>query len=42
MSGEIPPFRVDVPAEDLDDLRGRINATHWPTRELRAAFRSLR
>jgi pimeloyl-ACP methyl ester carboxylesterase len=34
MSGEIWPFHVDVPAEALDDLRGRINATRWPSREL--------
>ena len=38
----IRPFRVEFPADGLDDLRGRINATPWPTRELRSAFRPLR
>jgi pimeloyl-ACP methyl ester carboxylesterase len=27
-------FRVDVPEEDLDELRGRIAATRWPSKEL--------
>ena len=31
--GEIRPFRVNVPAEDLADLRRRIAATRWPDRE---------
>jgi pimeloyl-ACP methyl ester carboxylesterase len=31
---EIRPFRVDVPGEALADLRRRIAATRWPTREL--------
>ncbi len=31
---EIRPFQVEVPQEDLTDLRQRIAATHWPTREL--------
>jgi len=30
----IRPFRVNVPEADLDDLRRRIAATRWPTREL--------
>src|SRR5215216_3103835 len=30
----VRPFRVDVPEEDLDDLRRRIAATLWPSREL--------
>jgi pimeloyl-ACP methyl ester carboxylesterase len=30
----IRPFEVRVPEEDLDDLRRRIAATRWPTREL--------
>lgn len=30
----IRPFRVDVPEEELADLRRRINATKWPEREL--------
>ena len=29
----IRPFRVDVPEEELDDLRRRIEATRWPERE---------
>jgi pimeloyl-ACP methyl ester carboxylesterase len=30
----IRPFRVDVPKADLADLRRRLAATRWPTREL--------
>jgi len=30
----IRPFRVDVPEEELADLRRRIGATRWPGREL--------
>jgi pimeloyl-ACP methyl ester carboxylesterase len=30
---EIRPFSVEVPEEDLVDLRGRIAATRWPERE---------
>ena len=30
----IRPFRVDVPEEDLDDLRRRIAATRWTSKEL--------
>jgi len=30
----VRPFRLDVPEEDLDDLRRRIAATRWPTKEL--------
>src|SRR4051794_17210391 len=30
---EVRPFRVDVPQEDLNDLRRRIAATRWPERE---------
>lgn len=33
---EIRSFRVEVPEEELADLRKRIPATRWP------AFRSLR
>src|SRR5215216_1811813 len=29
----VRPFRVDVPEEDLDDLRRRIAATRWPEKE---------
>jgi hypothetical protein len=31
---EIRPFRIEVPDEALDDLRRRIAATRWPSREL--------
>ena len=31
---EVRPFRIDVPDEDLVDLRRRIEATRWPTKEL--------
>src|SRR5919112_816513 len=30
----VRPFRVDVPEEDLVELRRRIEATRWPTKEL--------
>ena len=33
-SSAIRPFHVDVPAEALDDLRRRLTATRWPSREL--------
>jgi pimeloyl-ACP methyl ester carboxylesterase len=29
----VRPFRIDVPEEDLLDLRGRIAATQWPEKE---------
>jgi hypothetical protein len=29
----VRPFRIDVPEEDLADLRRRIAATRWPERE---------
>ena len=32
-STEIRPFTIDVPEEQLDDLRRRITATKWPDRE---------
>ena len=31
---EVRPFRIDVPEEDLVDLRRRIAATRWPSKEL--------
>ena len=31
---EIRPFHVDIPDEALDELRRRIAATRWPSREL--------
>src|SRR5688500_20306547 len=30
----VRPFRIDVPEEKLVDLRQRIEATRWPTKEL--------
>jgi pimeloyl-ACP methyl ester carboxylesterase len=33
-STDIRPFHVDVPDEKLDDLRRRIAATRWPSKEL--------
>jgi pimeloyl-ACP methyl ester carboxylesterase len=33
-SAAIRPFDVDVPEEDLDDLRRRIAGTRWPSSEL--------
>src|SRR3712207_341847 len=31
---KVRPFRIDVPEEDLADLRQRILATRWPSKEL--------
>jgi pimeloyl-ACP methyl ester carboxylesterase len=33
-ASEIRPFQVEVPQADLDDLRQRIAATRWPSKEL--------
>lgn len=33
-SGEVRPFHVSVPEEDLLDLRRRLAATRWPDREI--------
>jgi hypothetical protein len=30
----VRPFRIEVPQGDIDELRRRIDATRWPTREL--------
>src|SRR5215217_955898 len=30
----VRPFRIDVPEEELVDLRQRIEATRWPSKEL--------
>src|ERR687897_3158031 len=30
----VRPFRIDMPEEELDDLRRRILATRWPSKEL--------
>src|SRR5205823_12542601 len=31
---EIRPFHVDIPEEELAELRRRISATRWPSKEL--------
>src|SRR5262245_56156716 len=31
---KVRPFHIDVPEEDLAELRRRIEATRWPSREL--------
>ena len=31
---DVPPFQIDVPEAQLDDLRRRLAATRWPSREL--------
>ena len=31
---EIRPFHVEIPEERIDDLRRRIEATRWPSKEL--------
>jgi Epoxide hydrolase N terminus len=33
-AAEIRPFHVDIPEETLKDLRRRIEATRWPSKEL--------
>jgi pimeloyl-ACP methyl ester carboxylesterase len=33
-SSDIRPFQVEVPQADLDDLRQRLAATRWPSKEL--------
>jgi hypothetical protein len=33
-TGAIRSFDVDIPQQDLDDLRRRIAATRWPSTEL--------
>ena len=32
-TNEIRPFHVDIPDQDIDDLRRRIEATRWPEKE---------
>ena len=31
---EIRSFQIEIPEEQIDDLRRRIAATRWPTKEL--------
>ena len=33
-ASEIRPFQVDIPEDDLADLRRRVAATRWPSKEL--------
>jgi pimeloyl-ACP methyl ester carboxylesterase len=33
-AAEIKPFQVEIPQEQIDDLRRRIGATRWPSKEL--------
>ena len=33
-ANEIRPFHVEIPQEQIDDLRWRIEATRWPSKEL--------
>jgi pimeloyl-ACP methyl ester carboxylesterase len=33
-NGAIRPFHMDTPEEELDDLRRRVAATRWPSKEL--------
>jgi hypothetical protein len=33
MSDDVTPFRVDVPDDDLADLRDRLARTRWPEAE---------
>jgi epoxide hydrolase len=33
MDAEVTPFRIEVPAADLDDLRERLRRTRWPEPE---------
>ena len=33
-STDIRPFHIEIPAEKLDELRRRIAATRWPSKEL--------
>ena len=30
----VRPFRIEIPEQDLEELRRRIDATRWPTKEL--------
>ncbi|MFP5433595.1 MAG: epoxide hydrolase N-terminal domain-containing protein, partial [Alphaproteobacteria bacterium] len=34
MNGDIQPFRVAIPQDQLDDLARRLDATRWPDSEL--------
>ena len=39
---EVRPFRIDVPEEDLDDLRRRIEATRWVSLQQSGHWRRAR
>jgi len=34
VQSEVRPFHFDIPEEQIDDLRRRIDATRWPSKEL--------
>ena len=34
IANEVRPFQIEIPEEQIDDLRRRIAATRWPTKEL--------
>ena len=31
---EIRPFNIEIPEEQIDDLRRRVAGTRWPSKEL--------
>ncbi|MEU8121621.1 epoxide hydrolase [Spirillospora sp. NPDC049024] len=31
MTNDIHPFRIDIPATELEDMRARVSATRWPS-----------
>ena len=33
-TAEVRPFEVETRDEQIEDLRGRIEATRWPSKEL--------
>ena len=33
-ANEVRSFQIEIPDEQIDDLRRRIAATRWPTKEL--------
>ena len=34
IANEVRSFQIEIPEEQIDDLRRRIAATRWPTKEL--------
>ena len=37
----VRPFRIEIPEQEIEDLRLRIGLTRWPTKELVAAYRAI-